>query len=505
MTGKRAFGDFQTPKEFTEAVCRFLQERYAFQPELVLEPTCGIGNFLKSSLCFNAQDYIGIEINTEYCQLCTEQVRDDRLKIINDNFFDCDLEQYKRSNTLIIGNPPWVNNSTLSILQSDNLPKKSNFKGLRGINAITGEGNFDICEYIILRLISTYRNTDSLLAMLCKTSVARNVFQELKRQKINFSGYTVFEFDAKKVFDISAGACLLVVRLSDCKQQIDACNVYDFSDFEHIKYAFGYRDNLFYSNLAIAGDDFEGDSCFEWRQGVKHDCSKVMELSCVDGCFINGFKEKAAIEDALVFPLVKSSKFKTPIVSTFSKYVIVTQKKVQQDTSYIEQKFPETWKYLSKYRANFTNRKSSIYKNSPPFSMFGIGDYSYSQYKVGISGFYKEPLFSVLYSADGKPVMTDDTAYFICLPNYDAAYVAMLYLNSDRVVKFLKSIAFLDAKRPYTKKVLSRIDFAKITNEISVQELQETESRLGLDRYLTKAMVKKFKSLLEIKQQNLFE
>ena len=54
--------------------------------------------------------------------------------------------------------------------------------------------------------------------------------------------------------------------------------------------------------------------------------------------------------------------------------------------------------------------------------MFGVGDYSYSPYKVGVSGFYKQPLFSVLYSDDGIPVMTDDTSYFICFDHYDTAY-----------------------------------------------------------------------------------
>ena len=74
--------------------------------------------------------------------------------------------------------------------------------------------------------------------------------------------------------------------------------------------------------------------------------------------------------------------------------------------------------------------------------MFGIGEYSYAKYKVGVSGFCKKPLFSVIVSADETPVMTDDTSYFICFPTYDMAYVAMLILNSWRVQQFLLTIAF---------------------------------------------------------------
>lgn len=135
--------------------------------------------------------------------------------------------------------------------------------------------------------------------------------------------------------------------------------------------------------------------------------------------------------------------------------------------------------------------------------MFGVGDYSYSKYKVGVSGFYKQPLFSVLYSDDNKPVMTDDTSYFICFDSYDMAYVAMLLLNSKKVQGFLKSIAFLDAKRPYTKKVLKRIDFLKIVNSLIFDELTRTEQDLNLPNYVTLPMYDTFKSLIDIGQIRL--
>ena len=132
-----------------------------------------------------------------------------------------------------------------------------------------------------------------------------------------------------------------------------------------------------------------------------------------------------------------------------------------------------------------------------------MGDYSYSKYKVGVSGFYKHPLFSVLYSDDEKPVMTDDTSYFICFDSYDMAYVAMLLLNSDKVQGFLTSIAFLDAKRPYTKKILERIDFNKIVESLTMDDLTETEHRLNLSYHITIPMYNTFKSLLGLEQLRL--
>ena len=492
MSGKKEFGDYQTPSYFSDKVCEYLKD-LGITPTIVLEPTCGIGNFLASSKIFNAKNYIGIETNASYCKLCNERFLNEDVTIINDDIFGCDLSLITgKDDVLIIGNPPWVTNSTLSALESDNLPQKENFKNLKGMDALTGASNFDICEYIILQIVHSYIESNAVVAMLCKTSVARNVFQELKRDNISFEYCNVYEFDSKKVFDVSASACLLLIKLGKDIQSPDYCDVYDFDNNGYLKSRFGYQKGIFYSNLNSEAEDFAGACCFEWRQGVKHDCSKIMELRYIDGKFVNGNKEILSIEEDIVFPLIKSSMFKSPIIDKFDRYVIVTQKKPREDTSYLENLVPRTWKYLNDNVDIFINRKSSIYKGAPHFSMFGVGDYSYAPYKVGVSGFYKKPMFSVLYSKNLKAVMTDDTSYFICFEEYKLAYVAMLLLNSEKVQRFLTSIAFLDAKRPYTKKVLERIDFSKILKRVDFNDLVETEVSLNLDAYLTTKMLYEF-------------
>ncbi len=500
MSGRREYGDYQTPIDFAKRVCHYLKDYCHIKPSAIVEPTCGVGNFLKSSLLFEANEYYGIEINPKYCEICRNSINDEKVNIINSDFFTFSSEALikDKRQILVIGNPPWITNSTLSTLGSDNLPIKTNFKGLKGIDAITGASNFDICEYIILQLIKEYRDTNAIISMLCKTSVARNVFKELKRNYISFASYNILKFDASKVFGISASACLLVFQLSDKPVSSDVCNVYEFEYPETIKSQFGYLNGQFYSDLDTSIESFDGQCCFEWRQGVKHDCSKVMELTLQNGTFQNGQKETIQIEDDIVFPLIKSSMFKAPVIHSFSKFVIVTQKKVREETKHLEQEVPKTWKYLNDHIKLFENRKSSIYRGTPPFSMFGVGDYSYSKYKVGVSGFYKQPLFSVLYSDDSKPVMIDDTSYFICFDSYDMAYTAMLLLNSEKVQKFLTSIAFLDTKRPYTKKVLERIDFNRIVKSLTFDELAKTERNLNLSYYITLPMYDAFKSLLDI-------
>lgn len=496
MNAKRAYGDYQTPTEFADEICKYLKNDLNLHPSAVLEPTCGIGNLLKSSLALEAKEYCGIELNPDYCRLCRQEISDEKVNIVNANVFDIPSVNFihNKESVLVLGNPPWANSSTLSSIKGGNLPTKTNFKGINGIEAITGSGDFDICEYIILKFAREWRGRQTTIAMLCKSSVARNIFQDLKREEINFSSFLILNFDSNKVFGVSTSACLLVVSLSKEKSSPNFCNLYDFKSPEDIKGRLNYNNGQLFNALKEDSEDFEGTSTFEWRQGLKHDCSEVMELIKKNEILQNSSGKKVEIEKDLVFPLIKSSMFKSPLIHSFSRYVLVTQKKPREETWRIETDYPKTWQYLEENKELFEKRKSSIYSGAPPFSIFGVGRYSFAKYKVGVSGFYKNPLFSLLYSKEGKAVMLDDTCYFISFDRYDPAYVAMLLLNSKRVQTFLKSITFLDSKRPWSKKVLKRIDFKKITETLNIKDLQETEQELNLSAYITSRMYDNFKA-----------
>lgn len=495
---KKEFGDYQTPDSFAEIVCNLLRDKLNVTPHIVIEPTSGVGNFLNAALnSFDTIDgAIGLEINPAYCNECKKRIIDERLQVINDNFFTYQIEKYiGEKETLFLGNPPWATNSELNF----NLPEKENFKKLSGTDAITGASNFDICEYIILKLIEKSLNKRVEIAMLCKTSVARNVLLELDRNDTCIDTVKMYNFNSSKIFGISAPACLLFIKMSTTDIKCRECDIYEIDSPDTIIGKIVFKNGKL-SNCNDGVIDLDGDCCIEWRQGVKHDCAGVMELEKEnENWYKNKNKEEIELEDSLVFPLMKSSSFKKPVInSDFKKYVIVTQKKVRDETGYIEKLAPKTWKYLCDRKAVFDSRKSSIYKGAPAFSMFGVGDYSYAEYKVGISGFYKKPLFALLYNEKriDQPIMVDDTSYFLSFDNYSEAYTCMLLLNSERVQKFLLSISFQDAKRPYTKKVLQRLDLNKCIQNIKFDELVDVERAFGLSETITPEMYISFKEYI---------
>ena len=153
------YGDFQTNKDLADKIAKHLSSRN-ISPEIVIEPTCGKGNFIIASLSnFKAlKKVFGIEIYKPYVWETKFSILDyflsnpnshkPEITITHCSIFDFDFKniskQFPSDKLLIIGNPPWVTNSKLGSLNSSNLPKKSNFKNQNGLDAMTGKGNFDI-------------------------------------------------------------------------------------------------------------------------------------------------------------------------------------------------------------------------------------------------------------------------------------------------------------------------------------------------------------------------
>ncbi len=238
-----------------------------------------------------------------------------------------------------------------------------------------------------------------------------------------------------------------------------SCQVFDFYTKSSL-YSFGWVKDKFVADVDnyVKMQTIDGISPFTWRSGLKHDCSKVMELSKDNGKFVNGLGEVVDIEDEVIYPLIKSSDVKGELIRQIRKYVIVTQHSTNEDTKLMKEKYPKAYQYLVAHAAYMDNRKSSIYKDRPRFCMFGIGDYTFRKYKVIISGLYKQTNFSLVSEIDGKNAVCDDTCYMLGFDDYDVARLILQILNSQPVQAFINSICFYDAKRAINKDMLMRIN-----------------------------------------------
>jgi len=486
-TDRREYGDFQTPSLLTNSICSYIVNR-GISPDILIEPTFGKGSFIISALEHfpKLKSVYGIEIDESYYWQTKFEILElfinkplankPRIFLYLDNIFDFDLGIISKSigddRILILGNPPWVTNSELGRLNSNNLPRKSNLKSHNGLDAITGKGNFDIAEYIILMMLDSFSKYNGYLAMLVKNSVIRNLIYDLPRKNYTISNLTALSIDAKRSFNASVEASLFRCELGSNISTF-TCKVSSLTSPILVENEFGWINDKFVSDVILYEKtiNYDGDSHYVWRQGIKHDCSKIMELDLVNDRYVNGLKEELDIENEPIYGLIKSSDLGSLVIEKPRKYVIVTQEKIGEDTSHLQKKYPKLYKYLTENIELFDKRKSSIYKDKPTFSIFGVGDYSFKPYKVAISGFYKRSRFSLILSDNSKPIMLDDTCYFLGFDDIFEAIFVWAILSSDQVQQFLKSIVFIDAKRPYTKDILMRIDIDKVAQEFTYSEI----------------------------------
>lgn len=481
------YGDFQTNSDLANKVTLHLASKN-ISPEVVIEPTCGKGNFIIASLrnFKNIKNVFGVEIYKPYVWetkfnivdffLSNPKSHKPKISIVHCNVFDFDFKtiakEHSTNDILVIGNPPWVTNSKLGSLNSTNLPKKTNFKNHSGLDAMTGKGNFDIAEFITLTMIETFQNMKGNLLLLLKNSVIKNIVFDQNKNRYKISTIEKHCIDSKKEFNVSVEAALFYCKLNSLPT-FD-CTEFDFYNNQTSQLEFGWLNDKFVSNIDtyIHTKEIDGECPFVWRQGLKHDCSTIMELDKVNGHYVNGLNEEVKLEDGLVYGILKSSDLKNTVINQTRKFTIVTQKKVGQETKYIKTEYPKTYQYLTQHQANFDARKSSIYNNKPLFSIFGIGDYSFKPFKVAISGLYKTFHFTLILPQDNKPVMLDDTCYLIGFDKIEFAVYALILLNSDTTVQFLQSVTFPDAKRTFTKDVLMRIDLLELAKQINKAQLQ---------------------------------
>jgi type I restriction-modification system DNA methylase subunit len=72
---KAEYGDFQTPLDLAQQVCELLVSK-GVEPATVIEPTCGMGNFLVAAVEHfpDVKQLFGLEINARYLASATENL-----------------------------------------------------------------------------------------------------------------------------------------------------------------------------------------------------------------------------------------------------------------------------------------------------------------------------------------------------------------------------------------------------------------------------------------------
>lgn len=458
---KIEYGDWQTPRELAQQICQKLAQ-LGVQPDVIIEPTCGIGNFIWASqqTFTDVSQIFAFEYNSDYIHNLKSQTHIKRPNIIINqaDFFTYDWDNLLntlRGELLVIGNFPWVTNSQQGMIDGKNLPPKKNITGESGLSALTGKSNFDISEWMLQKTANWFDERCGTLAMICKTSVARKFLAYLRDKTYPLKQAFIFKIDALQYFEASVEACLLY-----CEFDKQSHN-YDFIMYPNLHDSngkvVGYRDGMWVNDI-LSFDKYRhllGKSPLIWRSGIKHDCSPIMELSKISDDYINGLGEIVSVEEEWIYPLLKGSDIANGKTQNPKRFVIIPQNHHQQSTTHLQISAPKLWDYLNYHANYFSKRKSRIYHDKDKFAIFGIGGYSFKPYKIAIASLYKFIHFELIETFNNKPIMLDDTTYFLGFDDQQEAQDMLQFLQSEPVYEFLNSIIFWDDKRPIKTGILN--------------------------------------------------
>lgn len=472
------FGDWQTPPILARAVVDVVLRTLPEPPGAVLEPTCGVGAFLEAAAArLPGAELRGFDINEAYVIEARRRLPPDRSLVTTADFFTTCWEDEIASlpdPLLILGNPPWVTSADIGAMAAGNLPEKTNFKGARGVDAITGQGNFDISEWMLVRLIDALQSRAATVALLCKTAVARRVIELAHQRGRPLDPVGSWRIDSSYHFGASVDAWLFVFRTGASVDPAREWPIFADLGTTTPTTSLGFDSGVLVCDARryARTRHLAGVSDPEWRSGVKHDCARVVELVERDGQWWNGFGEAVTVEPELTFPLRKSSDVANHRALP-ARRLILPQRLLGEDTARLQLEAPLTWDYLARHRSCFEARKSSIYSRGSAFAMFGVGPYTFAPWKVAVSGLYKHLTFALLGPQEGRPVVLDDTCYFVPFATEEAARAALRALQSAEAQDFFESRVFWDAKRPIRKALLQALDLRGLTARCSAGELRD--------------------------------
>jgi len=457
---KIAHGDWQTPRALADQVVRTLA-RVTPPPASILEPTCGTGTLLAAAAAVHPSATLrGHDLDPDYLKIAAARLP--RASLHVSDFFTTDWPAVLRAlkpPLLLLGNLPWVTSAGLGKLGATNHPTKDNAStGLRGLDARTGRSNFDISEWMLQQLLKSLGDTPTTVAFLCKTAVAHKLIRHCAEQSTPVTPLGLWSIDAAEHFGASVDAVLFACTLHHAAPH-QLWPVYpDLAATTPTTHLSVIDGHLIHDLAAHQRTRTLAGTCTPaWRSGVKHDCAEIFERP-LDEC---------QLEPSHLYPLLKSSDLahgRAP-----RRRLLVPQRRLGDDTRSLKTTAPNTWALLEQHAPRLAARKSSIYRNQPAFAVFGVGDYTFAPYKVAISGLYKLLNFVLVGPVAGRPVVFDDTCYFLPFADEAAARDAWTALRSPLARDFLTSRIFWAAKRPISAALLNSLDLAALRRALHAE------------------------------------
>ncbi|MFB6091871.1 MAG: N-6 DNA methylase, partial [Haloquadratum sp.] len=185
------------------------------------------------------------------------------------------------------------------------------------------------------------------------------------------------------------------------------------------------------------GGEGDGEGNREIRHGVKDDARAVFDVDRDD---------LADLEPDHVYPYLKSKHIVKYGLFGYGLHLVPLSKANEDNEADLRRTCPRTYAYLDAHRDRLESRSSSWLDDGPFYNVFGLGEYTWSDYKVVWCRLGFKPHFAVVSTVDDddlgeKRVVPSDHCMFVPTGDeYEAHFLCGL-LNSAAYQRSLRDLA----------------------------------------------------------------
>jgi len=182
-----------------------------------------------------------------------------------------------------------------------------------------------------------------------------------------------------------------------------------------------------------------GTCTYRIRHGVKDDAKAVY---AVDEETI----ERHGLESDHVYPYLKSKHIVKYGLFGHDLQLVPQRRVDENNEDEIRRETPATYAYLDAHRDRLLDRGSSWFDGEPFYSLFGIGPYTWAEYKVVWCRLGFKPHFAVVSTVSDslvgdKPVVPGDHCMFVATDDEREAHYLCALLNSAPYQRCLRDIS----------------------------------------------------------------
>ncbi|MFC7082203.1 N-6 DNA methylase [Halorussus caseinilyticus] len=400
----------------------------------------------------------------------------DALGLSRDDDLSLAGEAFDPSADYLVGNPPWIPWSRLSE------DVKARWRGTYadeldllphgGTDARLGHANDDVSLPFVWVCVHRYLTEGGAASFVLKRDVMKGPAGRLLRTLTvgdrPLALDHVHDFNRLRPFGEQVGANAAVYALradADHSFPIDATSwtagdaAPDFATAETIRATLDAES----TGIVPVDDDTTsawiregaergalGDCDHDIRHGVKDDAQAVFSIDR---------EELADLEPELVYPYLKSRHVVKYGLFGHELRLVPLRKANEDNEAQLREQYPKTYDYLRSNRDALERRSSSWLEKGPFYNVFGLGEYTWSEYKVAWCRLGFKPHFAVVSTVEDddlgeKQVVPGDHFMFVSTDSEREAHFLCGLLNSAVYQRSLRTVA--SEEKPVSRRRWSR-------------------------------------------------